>query len=378
MLRSLANIYRLGIKELFSLSRDVVLLFLIVYAFTYEVYGPAKNVSMEVENASIAIVDEDHSLVSQRISDAFLPPFFLRPARISVAEVDRAMDAGRYTFVIDIPPDFQRNVERGRRPALQVNVDATAMSQAGRGAEYIQQILTREIAEVIGHQDKRAALPVNLVVRVKFNPNLTSSWFMAVAQIVNSITLLAIFLCGAAVIREREHGTIEHLLVMPLRPVEIMSAKVWANGLVIVAGAMLSLLLVVRWGLQVPIAGSVSLFFGGTVLYVFAATALGIFLATLVRSMPQFGLLALPVYIVLHMLSGGMTPMESMPLTLQRIMHISPSTHFVRFAQAVLYRGAGIDLVWQECAAIALQGLIFFLIALARFRRMVVQVQANY
>jgi ABC-2 type transport system permease protein len=377
MQRFFANIYRLGIKELFSLSRDAVLIFLIVYAFTYEVYGPAKNVSMEVENASIGIVDEDHSPVSQRIDDAFLPPFFLKPSQISVGDIDRVMDAGKYTFVVDIPPDFQRDTEGGRHPVLQVNVDATAMSQAGRGAQYVQQILTQEIAEAVGHRGKPTSPPVNVVVRVKFNPNLISSWFMAVVQIVNSVTLLAIFLCGAAVIREREHGTIEHLLVMPLRPVEIMLAKVWANGLVIVAGAMLSLLLVVRWALEVPIAGSLPLFLGGTVLYVFAATALGISLATLVRSMPQFGLLALPVYIVLHMLSGGMTPMDSMPLALQRIMHISPSTHFVSFAQAVLYRGAGIYVEWPDCAAIAIQGLLFFLIALARFRRMVVQIQTK-
>ncbi len=377
MRRSLGNIYRLGIKELFSLRRDLVLIFLIVYAFTYEVYGPAKNVSMEVENASVAIVDEDHSLVSQRIRDAFLPPFFLKPADISVDEIDRAMDAGKYTFVIDIPPDFQRDLERGRGPALQVNVDATAMSQAGRGAEYIQEIAAREIADAVGHQGKAVDPPVRPVVRVRFNSNLISAWFMGVVQIVNSITLLAIFLCGAAVIREREHGTIEHLLVMPLRPVEIMLAKIWANGLVIVAGAMVSLVLVVEWGLQVPLAGSLTLFLGGTMLYVFAITALGIFLATLVRSMPQFGLLALPVYIVLHMLSGGMTPMDSMPLFLQRIMHISPSTHFVSFAQAVLYRGAGLSAVWPECTAIAVQGLVFFSIALARFRRMVIHIQTT-
>lgn len=377
MLPSLANIYWLGIKELFSLSRDVVLIFLIAYAFTYEVYGPAQHVSLEVENASIAIVDEDHSLVSQRILDAFLPPFFLRPVLIPAGDIDRSMDAGRYTFIVDVPPDFQRDLERGKRPAIQVNVDATAMSQAGRGAAYIQQILAMEIAEALGHPGKPASPPVNIAVRVKFNPNLISAWFMAVVQIVNSITLLALFLCGAAVIREREHGTIDHLLVMPLRPIEIMLAKVWSNGLVIVAGAMLSLLVVAKGLLQVPIAGSLSLFLGGTVLYVFAITALGIFLATLVRSMPQFGLLALPVYIVLHLLSGGMTPMDSMPLTLQRLMYLSPSTHFVNFAQAVLYRGAGLEAIWPECAAIAVQGAVFFAIALARFRHMVVHIQAG-
>jgi ABC-2 type transport system permease protein len=373
--RALENIYRLGIKELFSLRRDAVLMFLILYAFTYGIYGPAKGVTMDIENASIAIVDEDRSLVSGRIRDAFLPPFFLKAAEISANEIDDAMDASRYTFVIDIPPDFQRDVERGRHPAIQVNVDATAMAQAGRGAAYIQAILAQEISDALEHKQGVEAPPVNFVIRAKFNPNLTYSWFMAVIQVVNHITLIAMLLCGAAIIREREHGTIEHLLVMPLRPVEIMLAKVWANGLAVVVVAMLSLLLVVRWWLEVPIAGSILLFLGGTIIYVFAVSALSIFLATLVRSMPQFGLLAFPVFIIMNLLSGGTTPMDSMPQTLQWIMHLSPSTHFVSFSQAVLYRGAGLDVVWRHCAQIMALGLVFFGIALVRFRRMVVQMQ---
>jgi ABC-2 type transport system permease protein len=112
---TLENIYRLGIKELFSLRRDAVLMFLIVYAFTYGVYGPAKGVTMDIENASVAIVDEDHSRVSARVRDAFLPPFFLMAREIPADQIDEAMDAGRYAFVVDIPPDFQRDVERGRR-----------------------------------------------------------------------------------------------------------------------------------------------------------------------------------------------------------------------------------------------------------------------
>lgn len=377
MRRSLQNIYRLGVKELFSLGRDAVLMFLIVYAFTYGIAGPAKGVTMDIKDASIAVVDEDHSLISARIRDGLLPPFFLKAVEISAGEIDDAMDAGKYTFVVDIPPDFQRDVERGRQPAVQVNVDATAMAQAARGAAYIQAILAQEISDALTHGENAEKPQVNFVIRTKFNPNLTYSWFMGVIQIVDHTTLIAMLLCGAAVIREREHGTIEHLLVMPLRPIEIMLAKVWANGLVVVVVAMLSLLFVVRWWLEVPIAGSLSLFLGGITIYVFAVSALGIFLATLVRSMPQFGLLIFPVFIVMNLLSGGSTPMDSMPQTLQWIMRLSPSTHFVSFAQAVLYRGAGIDVVWRHCAQMMALGLVFFGVALGRFRRMVGQMQTT-
>ena len=369
------NIYRLGVKELFSLRHDAVMVFLIVYAFTYAIYAPARQASTEVRNAAVAIVDEDGSPLSRRIGDALLPPRFLPPVPLTVQEIDAGMDTGRYTFVIDIPPDFQTDVVRGRRPAIQLNVDATAMTQAGAGAGYIQSIIAQELTAFLGGPAVAATPPVALVIRAQFNPNLEVSPFMAVVQLVNSITLLAMFLAGAALIREREHGTIEHLLVMPLTPTEIMLAKIWANGLVIVVATTLSLRLVVQWGLGLAIAGSMALFVAGVVIYLFAIASLSIFLATLARSMPQFALLAFPLFIIMNLLSGGNTPLDSMPQLLQTVMQGSPSTHFVSFAQAILYRGAGFDIVWQEFAATAAIGAVFFVGALLRFRKALTAMQ---
>lgn len=376
MWRALGNILWLGIKELFSLGRDGALVFLIIFSLTHFVYSPAKEVKMDVDHASIAVVDEDHSLLSQHILQAFMPPLFRTAAEISVEQIDDAMDRGRYTFVIDIPPNFERDLKHGLRPTIQVNVDATAMSEAGRGALYIQEILAQEASYLIHRTQKTDEPSFNVVVRGKFNPNFTFAWFISVMQVVNSVTMLALFLAGAAVIREREHGTLEHLLAMPLRPSEIMLAKIWSNSLVIVSAALLSLILVIKGVLGVPIAGSLALFAGGAAIYLFSITSLSIMIATQVSSMPQFGLLALPAFIVLSLLSGSMTPFESMPENLQRVMQFSPSTHFVRFAQAVLYRGASFDLVWKDCAMIAALGLVFFAVALMRFRQMLVQVQA--
>ena len=368
-MQRLANIYRLGVKEFFSLRRDLVMVGLIVYAFTYAVYAPTQHAQTELKNASVAVVDEDRSQLSQRLRDALLQPLFQPPAELAANEIDGAMDSGSYTFVIDIPPKFEADVLAGRQPELQINVDATAMTHAGHGATYLQQIIAQEIREFM--RGKGAALqePVSLVVRAKFNPNLNSTWFMGVMQIINMITLLAIMLTGAALIREREHGTLEHLLVMPLTPAEIMIAKVWANGLIIVIAATLSLKVVVQGLLAVPIAGSVPLFVAGTALYLFSVTALGIFLATIARSMPQFGLLALPIFTVMYLLSGGTTPLDSMPRWLQIAMQFSPSTHFVSLAQAILYRSAGFDVVWPSFAAVTAIGVVFFLSALVRFRK---------
>jgi len=375
MLRHLQNIYRLGVKELFSLRRDVVMVVLIVYTFTYAVYTPAQHAQTELRDASVAVVDEDHSHLSERIRNALLDPYFKPPVSIAASEIDTVMDSGRYTFVIDIPPEFEADILAGRHPAVQVNIDATAMTQAGHGARYIQQIISQEIEEFFRGEETTRQPPVALTVRSKFNPNLQSRWFLGVMQLVNMITLLAVMLTGAALIREREHGTIEHLLVMPLTPAEIMIAKMWANGLVILIAATLSLKLVVQGALDVPIAGSIPLFILGAVIHLFAVTALGIFLATLVRSMPQFGLLAFPVFMIMNLLSGGITPLDSMPEVLQLFMQLAPSTHFVSFTQAILYRGAGFGVVWQDFAAVLFIGMVFFIGALMRFRKTVSEVQ---
>ncbi|MCG8544928.1 MAG: ABC transporter permease [Alphaproteobacteria bacterium] len=368
MWRSAGNIFRLGVKELYSLRYDPVLVFLIVYAFTLGIYEVARGSKTEVERASVAIVDEDRSLLTQRLWSVFLPPEFQPPQPLAHHNIDRAMDNGSYTFVIDIPPDFQADVLAGRHPTVQLNVDATAMTQAGNGARYIQHILQREIATFLDERGIQTDRPVDLVVRAKFNPNLESAWFLAVMEIVNNLTLLAIVLTGAAVIREREHGTIEHLLVMPLRPFEIMVAKVWANGLVIVLAALLSLIIIVQHILQIQIRGSIPFFVVGAVIYMFSVTALGIFLASLARSMPQFGLLAIPVFLVMILLSGSTTPLDAMPAFLQTVMQISPSTHFVSFSQAVLFRDADLTIVWPQCLAMALIGCVLFILTLARFR----------
>jgi ABC-2 type transport system permease protein len=366
----LARIFHLGVKELRSLRSDPVMVFLIVYTFTVAVYMVANGVRFEVNNAAVAVVDEDHSQLSFRLRDAILRPFFKTPALIGADEVDAAMDAGRYVFVVEIPPHFERDTIDGLRPAVAIDVDATAMSLAGNGAGYLQNIILQEVAAALPAKS-RAGEVVDVVVRAKFNPNLNSVWFSAVMQVINNVTMLSVILAGAALIREREHGTIEHLLVMPVTPLEIMLAKIWANGLVMVAAATLSLVIVVERLLAVPIAGSLWLFVAGTVLYQFSVTALGILIATVSTSMAQFGLLAIPVLVVMNLLSGGTTPMESMPAWLQALMQAAPAPHFVAFAQAVLYRGAGLSIVWLQMAMMAGVGGVYLALAALRFRRAV-------
>lgn len=370
------HIFQLGLKELLSLWRDPVLLFLIAYSFTFSVYTPSKSAVMDVVNASIAIVNEDDSAASRTVRESMLPPLFRPADEIGFSDINDAMDRGRYTFVVNLPPQFQADLARNAKPEVQIVTDATAMSQAGRGPGYIQAILTSAVAPYWSGAGEAQNQPMlRLDTRGRFNPNYEQSWFVAINQVINNISVLAIFLTGAAVLREREHGNIEHLLVMPLKPYELMFAKIWANGMVVVAAAMLSLFLVVRGAIGVPISGSILLFLSGLIIYLFSVTALGIMLATLVRSMPQFGLLAFPVFLVMNLLSGGNTPLESMPIFLQRVMQFVPSTHFVSFSQAVLFRDADITMVWPQMLKMFLIGSAYTAFTLSRFRKMLAAVQ---
>jgi len=366
---SLANIYNLGVKELRSLVRDPMMLVLVAYAFSLAIYAAATALPETLNRAPIAIVDQDRSQLSMRIASAFYPPYFTHPAMIDLAQMDERLDGGEDTFALVIPPDFQRDVLAGRKPGIQLNVDATRVSQAFSGAGYIQEIVSGEVSGFAKRYRAVQDLPVDLTLRARFNPSLNHAWFGAIMEIINNVTMLAIILTGAALIREREHGTVEHLLVMPLTPFEIMVSKVWSMALVVLLACAFSIFVVVEGLLSVPIGGSIGLFLAGAALHLFATTSMGIFLATMARSMPQFGLLLILTLLPLQMLSGGMTPRESMPEVVQIIMLIAPTTHFVSLAQAILYRGAGLDVVWPQFLAIAAIGTVLFWAALLRFRK---------
>ena len=246
-----AHILRLGLKELTSLRHDSVLLLFLFYAFTVAIYMPAAGSVIGVHNASVAIVDEDRSALSRKLADALLPPEFQAPVPLAYDKMDSALDNADFTFVLNVPPNFQSDLLAGRQPQVQLNVDATAMSQAFMGAGYLGRIFQRELLE---YSQQTTPSPIGMTTRALFNPNLEGGWFLAVIQIVNNITILAIILTGTALLREREHGTLDHLLVLPLTALEIMLAKIWSNMLVVVLCTWLSLEVVVKGALGVPLS----------------------------------------------------------------------------------------------------------------------------
>lgn len=368
-MRALRNIFWLGTKELRSFFSDGVMVAFLVWSFSFSVYSEATGSSESVNNTSVAIVDNDQSALSRSIASALQRPYFQPPDYIAETDIDVLMDESQYMFVLVFPSGLEADVRRGNLPEIQLNVDATAVAQAAQGAGYIQTIIASEVAEFARSRGDDIKPPVDIALRRAFNPNGADTWFLAINSLLNNLSLIAIVLTGAALLREREHGTIEHLLVMPLNAFQIAMGKVWANGLVILVAFTLSLVIVAQGLLNVPIAGSSLLLLFGTAVYLFAAAAIGILLGTMARTMAQFALLIMLAIVPILMLSGGMSPIESQPDYIQPLTWFLPSRHYMEFSQAVVFRGAGIDTVWSVLATMAGLGAVFLTISLLLFRR---------
>ena len=367
-IRSLNRMFHLGVKELLVLGRDITLLLFIGYAFTFDIQSAAEGMSLELRNAAIAIVDEDRSPLSQRLIAAFRPPHFRPPELIGYRDVDRALDRGRYSFVLVIPPKFQSDLTEGRLPEIQLNVDATAVNQAYIGAGYVRHIVAEEALRHLEQRKGDVVVPIDARIRVLYNPNRASEWYNALIQLLLVVTQISFLLPATALLREKEHGTIEHLLVMPLGAGEIMLAKVWPTCLVVMTAAALALHGIVIGTFGVPFRGSELLFFGGTFIYLFAITAIGILLATFTRSIQQLSLLAMLILVPLIFLSGTYTPVESMPDSIRWFTTVSPMRYYIEFATSVVFRGAGLDVLWSKLAALTAIGTVLFVGSMLRFR----------
>jgi len=317
----LANILELGVKELRGLARDPMLMILIVYAFTLSIYAASNAIPETLNRAAIAVVDEDQSPLSSRIITAFNPPYFTIPRLITQREMDSRMDAGVDTFALDIPPNFQRDLLARKSPTLQLNIDATRMTQAFTGGGYIQSIVSGEVGEFLNRYRSSPTVPSTWRC-ARDSTAAQQGWFGGHQPGHHLHHMLSIILTGAALIREREHGTIEHLLVMPVTPFEIMASKIWSMA------SSCSWLprgpaVVVQGFLAVPIEARWACFLLGTTLHLFATTCMGIFLATMAapcRSSACSDVILMP----LQALSGAMTPRESMPEIIQNIMLAAP------------------------------------------------------
>ena len=353
-------------KEMLQLSRDVPIGLLLVYSFTLAVFLTGNGIRSQLHNASLLVLDSDHSFSSRELIHKFQAPFFRLEGEIADPQEGlRWLDRGKAMAVLEIPPRFHEQLATGEPTAVQLLVDTTNAPQGLSAASYAARIVGRfgqeiALARMMGADQSSDNLPVIVSDhRVWYNPDQNDTWFESISHLLRQITIFAILLPAAAMVREKERGTVEQLLVAPLSPFQIM----------ILCATAVALFGVMRPVFGVPIKGSVGLFFVLTALFVFTTAGMGLAAATLARNQAQVGMMTLLVVAPMMLLSGLVAPMEALPAWTRNLMILSPLRYFIEIAHGILLKGAGLSVLWDSVLAMALLGGVLFGFGMWQFRR---------
>ena len=369
--RWLRQVAALVLKEWRQLLRDTALAGFVVFIFTLDILIAAGAPALDLQAAPIGLIDRDASTASRELAGRLRAPYFdVRAVADDEQQVARALERGQLRAVLIVPHGFERALVRGETAQVQLVVEAADSNLGYLVASYTERILAPLAAEFASPGATAEALPeVRLQTRFRFNPALTEAWYSTISELLTMLTVASILLPAAALVREKERGTIEQLLVSPLSPLQIVLAKVLAMAGVVLMGSLVAVGLVMHVLLGVPVAGSAPLFFALVALYAMTASGLGIVAATFARSSGQVGLIVLLLVMPIIMLSGTWNLRESMPGWLQAAIYLSPLRYMVDIAYGVLLKGAGLAAVLKPAALMVLLGLAFLALGTARFRR---------
>jgi ABC-2 type transport system permease protein len=364
------------VKELRQLFRDKALIGFFFWAFVMDVYLAGSGTSMQLVNAGLAVHDEDHSVVSRELIHRFQMPYFRFDGEVAHPnEGIRRLDFGDAVVLLNIPPRFQESLASGEATVVQMQVAAThspqGLSAASYGARIIGEFgLESSLRRMGMSTNGGTSLPiVRSDHRVWYNPNQNESWFMSISELLTITTIFSVLLPAAALVRERERGTIEQLLVSPLTPFQIMFPKVMAMTMIILTGTAMSLFGILHGIFDVPMKGSLLLYFAMTTLYVFTMAGLGLVAATIATNQAQVMLMTILVVAPMINLSGTWTPPEAMPVLLRDLMQLSPLYHFVTISYGIQLRGVGLDILWPSILSMLALGGSLFGFGMWRFRR---------
>jgi ABC-2 type transport system permease protein len=362
-------------KEVLQLGRDLPLLLFLLYSFSLSVYISGIGITMQLRNADLLVHDGDHSLSSRELIHRFQPPYFRFKGEIAdPREGLRQLDEGTAMVLLDIPPRFHEALAAGESTTVQLLIDTTNAPQGLSAASYALRIASQFGAEAglgsLGLSGSQANMPMVMSAhRVWFNPNQDETWFQSISHVLRMITVFAVLLPAVALVREKERGTVEQLLVSPLSPFQIMLSKVLAMTAVILICTAIAIYGVLRPVFHVPMKGSAWAFFLLTALHIFTTAGLGLVAATVARNQAQVGMMTLFVVGPMMLLSGLNSPYESMPGWVQTVMAFSPLRYYIDITYGVLLKGAGLDVLWKPVVTMALLGGGLFGFGMWRFRR---------
>lgn len=363
-------------KELMQLFRDIPLIAFLVYSFTFAIFVTGNGIKTQLRNAGLVVYDADRSVSSRELVSRFHLPYFRFDGELAHLDEElRRLDRGSSMVVLDIPARFHEALAAGEPTAVQLLVDTTNSPQGLSAAGYAARIVGQfgqEVALARNGLADSSLTSVPMILsdhRVWFNQDQNETWFESISHLLRMITIFSVLLPAAALVREKERGTVEQLLVSPLTPVQIILPKVVAMMLVILCATAVGLFGVMRPAFGVPIKGSIGLLFSLTALFIMATAGMGVFAATVTRNQAQVGMLTLLAVAPMLLLSGIFTPLEMMPAWVRHLMAFSPLRYFIEIVNGILLKGIGIEMLWTQTLSMGLVGGSLFGFGLWRFRR---------
>jgi ABC-2 type transport system permease protein len=364
------------LKELLQFRRDIFLLIIVVYAFSVDIYVAGSGIEMELKHAALTVADYDQSSASRDLIYSFREPQFkLQGMEMNASHGMDMLDSGKTMLYLEIPANFNKALLSGDPAQIQLLVDTSNSVLGSLATSYAAQIVAgygvqRALERLSVAGAMGGSMPmVNSAHRVWFNPNGLDRWFVPINEMLTMITMLSIMLPAAAMVREKERGTVEQLLVSPLTPLEIMLPKVFAMTMVILLGVTVTVYGVLGPVFHIPFRGSVFLFYTLTAIYVFSTAGFGLAISTMVNNLAQVGLMVIMLLSPMLMLSGTFVPPEAMPTVLGYLMLLSPLHHFIEIVMGILLKGVGLDVLWPSVLGMFLLGGAVFGFGTWRFRR---------
>jgi ABC-2 type transport system permease protein len=347
------------------------------------IFGFAVN--LDVTNAKIAWMDQDQTQLSGDLRQAFdaSPTFTVTQAVSHDAEVGTLLDRGEVQAIVRVLPGFGKEVKRGSTSAVQILVDGTNSNTASLVASYAGQVVSRFASQALNEQQRQrqvaftlaAGGPVNTRLpaldvrqRVWFNPDLKSRNYFVPGVLVNIVALVTVMLTAMSIVREKEIGTMEQLMVTPIRPVELMLGKTLpfaTVGMIQVIIMTLLALLVFR----VPFRGSFLLLLGCSALFLMTTLGAGLFISTVSHTQQQAMMTFFFLFMPMFLLSGFSFPINSMPFPVQLLTYLNPLRYFMEIIRGIFLRGTGFMILWPQILSLSVFGLVILSASALRFRK---------
>lgn len=355
-------------KELTQFMRDKVMLFLVLYLYTAEVIICTVALSFDVRNLPTVLADFDRSAHSRLLTERFRSSGYFRIEHLTTRDDELAalLDRGEALAAIVIPPEFSKRLTDGAPVTVQLLLDGSNANTASVAQGYAQRIVQNYALEQ-ARLPFGSALPIEYRPRIWYNSELRYSYFMVLSMIAQAGMLVGVITAAASIVREKESGTIEQMMVTPIRPAEMIVIKMLPTLLVGLLALFPGLLIAAWFG--VPMHGSIPLFFLFTAVFLVSSMGIGILIATFAETLQQALLISFFALFPIMFLSGTLVPVESMPKGLQYLAELSPLTHYMDALLGIFLKGVGLDALWRGAAAMMLIGAALLAVSVLRFRR---------